>query len=262
MPLVFHWNWQPVARLTRICLLGCAAAWIVAGCHRPLAGPNAGRNPASAAKSLTVQSVNAIAVESVQSIDNDRTFFGRIVGSQQAPGRIIVASLPQEIARQMSAGHPAIAVQDGTAVECELIGLAAEESPPGSRQARFLLASEFQGSLTAGNNVARLVVPLPEQIAGNWIPLSSLNRIGNSRWSVFTLSNDEDGLPVGFARVRRQVVDVLRVENDRCLVAPFALAESPRVIVDGTHRVVEGQIVRVHEVGGGFGTGWTPRVSQ
>ena len=96
------------------------------------------------------------------------------------------------------------------------------------------------GDLTPGQLV-RLEVTEPVQQDGFWVPLATLVRGGRGLWSVYTVREaaDRPGLVV-----MRSDVEVLWSEAERALVRG-TLRAGDQVVASGTHRVVNGQAVRI-----------------
>ncbi len=93
--------------------------------------------------------------------------------------------------------------------------------------------------------VARL--KLSETIAnsGYWLPTTALVRGVRGLWSCYVLGNSEilANDPNKAFRVEQREVEVLQTESDRVLVRG-TIQNSDRVIVNGNHRLVTGQLVR------------------
>ena len=93
--------------------------------------------------------------------------------------------------------------------------------------------------------VARL--KLSETIAdsGYWLPTTALVRGIRGLWSCYILGNPENVAndPQTAFRVERRDVEVLQTESERVFVRG-TLQKNDRVIVNGNHRLVTGQLVR------------------
>ncbi len=93
----------------------------------------------------------------------------------------------------------------------------------------------------APGQLVRLEVAEPVEQDGFWVPVSTLVRSGRGLWSVYRLSESEDGL--GWVSERCDV-EILLSEADRALVRG-TLQSGDQVIASGTHRIVNGQSVQV-----------------
>lgn len=76
---------------------------------------------------------------------------------------------------------------------------------------------------------------------GYWLPVAALVRGGRGLWSCFVLS-EPDGSDT--FQVLRRDVEILQTERDRVLVRG-TLQSGDRAIINGTHRLVPGQRVRL-----------------
>jgi multidrug efflux pump subunit AcrA (membrane-fusion protein) len=109
----------------------------------------------------------------------------------------------------------------------------------------------------APGQLARLIVQQTVPTNGFWLPVTALVRGERGLWSAYTLAKtgatEEQGRQKGNTsstpyspstyRVKRADVEVLRTETNRVLVRGV-LRPDDRVIVNGTHLVVPGQLVR------------------
>ncbi|MGF1498749.1 MAG: efflux RND transporter periplasmic adaptor subunit [Elainellaceae cyanobacterium] len=101
----------------------------------------------------------------------------------------------------------------------------------------------------APGQVAQIELAETIELAGFWIPTTALIGGENGLWSCYVLSdstgtnlsNETPGQQSVFA-VSQQDVEVIYSESDRVLVRG-TLSEGDRVIVDGNHRLVPGQLV-------------------
>ncbi len=93
--------------------------------------------------------------------------------------------------------------------------------------------------------VARL--KLRETIAdsGYWLPTTALVRGVRGLWSCYVLGNSENAAnnPNKAFRVEKQELEILQTESDRVFVRG-TIQNNDRVIVNGNHRLVTGQLVR------------------
>jgi multidrug efflux pump subunit AcrA (membrane-fusion protein) len=113
----------------------------------------------------------------------------------------------------------------------------------------------------APGQLARLIVQQTVPTNGFWLPVTALVRGERGLWSAYTLAKtgatDKQGRQRGNPsstpyspstyRVKRVDVEVLRTETNRVLVRGV-LRPDDRVIVNGTHLVVPGQLVRSVEI--------------
>jgi hypothetical protein len=74
---------------------------------------------------------------------------------------------------------------------------------------------------------------------GYWLPLGALTEGARGVWTVLVEAED---------RVRREAVRVAALDGERAFVTA-ALPEGARVVLEGPHRVIPGQAVRVADAG-------------
>lgn len=72
---------------------------------------------------------------------------------------------------------------------------------------------------------------------GYWIPLSAMTDGLRGVWNVFALREDNEGL-----KIERRSIQVLHANNDHAYVVG-ALESNERIVADGLHRLVPGQVV-------------------
>ena len=97
----------------------------------------------------------------------------------------------------------------------------------------------LEGNDLRSGEIASLKVNEITPTSGYWLPIASLVRGGRGLWSCFVLG-DTGG---EFFKVERRDVEVLHQESDRAFVRG-TLQRGDRVIVDGVHRLVPGQLVK------------------
>ncbi len=178
----------------------------------------------------------------------------------------------------VSTGQPIFTIVEAQALEAH-IGVpvnTAVKFPLGSKQQLQIGARKYQAQvlsilpqlnsasrtltivLSLEQSVAREVRPgqiarlkLSETIAnsGYWLPTTALVRGVRGLWSCYVLENSEivtSNSQKAF-RVEQREVEVLQTEGDRVLVRG-TIKDGDRVIVNGNHRLVTGQLVRPLEI--------------
>ena len=99
----------------------------------------------------------------------------------------------------------------------------------------------------SSGQVARLELAETIFTSGYWLPTTALVRGGRGLWSCYVTGEpaELESLPTNMNqpfRVERRDVEVLHTESDRALVRG-TLQPNDQVIVNGTHRLVLGQLV-------------------
>ncbi|MFG0296154.1 MAG: efflux RND transporter periplasmic adaptor subunit [Maioricimonas sp. JB045] len=95
--------------------------------------------------------------------------------------------------------------------------------------------------------VVRLDVDEAGDVDGYWVPLSALAQGPRGLWSLYAAQPETGIVPAqaaDVAVVERRTVEVVHTEEDRALVRG-TVYPGDRIVVDGLHRVVPGQRVRV-----------------
>ena len=114
-----------------------------------------------------------------------------------------------------------------------------------TRTLTVVLRLDESATRVVAGQVARL--KLSETIAnsGYWLPTTALVRGVKGLWSCSILGNPENTLDDSQKafRVERRELEILQTQSDRVFVRG-TIQDGDRVIVDGTHRFVAGQLVR------------------
>ncbi|MFG0333467.1 MAG: efflux RND transporter periplasmic adaptor subunit [Maioricimonas sp. JB049] len=95
--------------------------------------------------------------------------------------------------------------------------------------------------------VVRLDMAESGETDGFWVPLSALAQGPRGLWVLYAVqpaSTDVSASAADAARVERRTVEVLHTEVDQALVRGTVYA-GDRIVMDGLHRIVPGQQVRV-----------------
>jgi RND family efflux transporter MFP subunit len=103
----------------------------------------------------------------------------------------------------------------------------------------------FELSIADGSvvpaQVARIVISESAETEGFWLPITALSRGTRGLWSVLVAEEEEGS---GDTRAVTRDVEVLHTDGDRALIRG-AVRAGELVVVDGNHRIVAGQIVRI-----------------
>lgn len=160
---------------------------------------------------------------------------------------VVDVNLPSRIAAESSAGR-GFEIRVGKMwLEGTLQSLSPIQDAAGSRTARLTVSSELidQTEWSFGQIVeVRLTIETDQ--SGYWLPLSALQREANDLWSVSILAT-ESGADGERQTVDRRPVEIVRLE-DQLVLVQGELAGEALVVVDGTHRIVPGQLVEPVDV--------------
>lgn len=87
--------------------------------------------------------------------------------------------------------------------------------------------------------IARLAIMQTNNTDGYWLPVSALVKGDRGLWSCYALVKSPDGNN----KAERRYVEILETQENRILVRG-TLQLGDEIIIDGTHRLVPGQLVR------------------
>jgi RND family efflux transporter MFP subunit len=95
-------------------------------------------------------------------------------------------------------------------------------------------------------DLAELAIRSPVSATGLWLPMSALSEGARGLWSCYVAEplTPRDRPDSGTHRLARRQLELLHEESDRVFVRG-TLRDGERVVVEGTHRLVSGQKVRV-----------------
>ena len=174
-------------------------------------------------------------------------------GSVVAPGRPVLkiaktdayrvwVRLPTELAETLKLGQEVPIEQDQQTILGQVTAI--HPTVDTLTQTRTVVLqprdSKATNSFTAGERVD-VLFPTPQQKSGFWLPVSALTKEIAGLWSVYLVETVEEK-----PTIVRHYVEVIDVGNDQALVNGN-LREGMSVVIEGLHRVVPGQIVRLAE---------------
>jgi RND family efflux transporter MFP subunit len=109
-------------------------------------------------------------------------------------------------------------------------------------------------NVRAGDLVTLLLTQtVPEK--GFWLPIGALAEGTRGLWTAYVLERTDHGprqqthMPAEAFRIEPRFVDIIHEESDRVFVSG-AVEEGARIVADGLHRVVPGQLVRLDSKAG------------
>lgn len=117
----------------------------------------------------------------------------------------------------------------------------------------ILVLDQSSGIDAVHEQVARLQVAETIDADGYWLPTDALVKGLRGLWSCYVVADPSEkdielaAAGPGVKRIERRDVEVLHIENDRALVRGTIQA-GDRIVTEGTHRVVDDQLVRVMEL--------------
>ena len=145
--------------------------------------------------------------------------------------------VPVDVAAGVHVGEEVEVTIRGGLVRAQVTGLVPEVDA-NTRTTDVILT--FEGSVRAlPGEAVRLEIAEAVEERGFWVPTTALTPGTRGLWSGYTLARERQGL----ARVERHELEVLHTTGDRSLVRG-TLQAGDRLVAEGVHRIVPGQIVR------------------
>ena len=102
----------------------------------------------------------------------------------------------------------------------------------------FTLEPKASGKVVSGQ-LCEVRISSSVDSSGGWIPTSALAKGIRGLWSVLVVVPDESGTNF---RVEKRDIDIIKTDSGRVL-AKGTIQAGDRIIVNGVHRVGEGQLV-------------------
>ena len=121
------------------------------------------------------------------------------------------------------------------------------ESTAGSRTVTLEIDDSIVSTDWSFGQTVKIRFRLPTENSGYWIPLSALSRESTGLWSVLVVANENADSAGKKNTVQRRIVELNQLEDNRALTQG-ALADGDMVILNGSHRVVPGQLVSPTEI--------------
>ena len=168
---------------------------------------------------------------------------------ETVPPRVVM-HLPRRVADRLRMDQKLWVFIGKQPVESVVQYRSIEETSAGSKTVWLSIASNMQNIPWAFGQSVEVRFTLDNDQSGFWLPLSALNRDASGLWSLLVVSSDrspQDRDAEGVAPLSRKLVNLLSVQNEWALV-DGALQENEQVVVNGLHRIVAGQMVRVSDV--------------
>lgn len=170
----------------------------------------------------------------------------RIVDTQ--PPRVVIR-LPRRVADRLQMDQLIWVVIGDQPIECQVDYRSVEEISAGSKTVWLSIQSDLEPIPWAFGQTVEVRFNLASDKTGCWVPLSALNRDASGLWSVYVAnlgvgdekSDGDQGV------IQKKLVRLYQLQNDWALI-DGSLQDEERIVVEGTHRVVSGQQVKVLDV--------------
>lgn len=188
--------------------------------------------------------------------------------SQQSPILQVVenvqpnveASLPMKIVDELQDGRLIGLSFGDQAAQAKLETQSPFASSAASKKISLEIVTELvPGSWTFGQSV-EIRFLLPTDNTGFWVPWSALSRESNGLWSALVvpesanLDKEESKSSISddsTFKVARKMIELVQLEDEWALIRG-AIQDGEFVIVNGLHRIVPGQRVKIEDVSGEY----------
>ncbi len=164
---------------------------------------------------------------------------------------LVETSLPRKIADRLNIGQAIWVGIGGQPVQAQLLARSPVESPLGSKKISLQISDDLPPNSWSFGQTVKIKFFLPTENSGFWLPYSALNRESEGLWSTLVIAEneppDEQDSPSAGATVARKMLELVQLETDWALVRGEIVA-GEAVIVNGSHRVVPGQRVKINDV--------------
>ena len=181
---------------------------------------------------------------------------GTVVNAGQSVVRLtedakpeVEIGVPVKVADKITLGSQRQVEIEGKTYSAKVASILPEINPTTRTRTVVLELEQSLGRLIAPGEIARLTIPQTVAKQGYWLPVSALMRGERGLWNVYALgkSSGENISRKNTSRkniypVERRDVEVLHTDNNRVLVRG-SIKSGDRVIIDGTQRIVSGQLV-------------------
>jgi len=114
-----------------------------------------------------------------------------------------------------------------------------------TRTVEALFELEHDAAMPGFGQLAELTLEERVGTKGYWVPAASLKEGPRGLWTLLTIADDRES---NSYRVVREAVEVLHMDADRAFVRG-SITSQTRIVAEGVHRVVAGQLVRLQGSG-------------
>ena len=152
----------------------------------------------------------------------------------------VTIGVPLAVAKQMQPGSKQQITIGGKEYDATVSSVLPEvDAVTRTRTVVFRLAPSAATEVSP-RQIARLNLTQTKNIDGYWLPINALVEGDRGLWSSYALVDSLDGKN---KQAERRYVELLETQEDRVLVRG-TIEPGEEIIVDGTHRLVPGQIVK------------------
>ena len=113
-----------------------------------------------------------------------------------------------------------------------------------TRTVDVILQIQDQTIAVRSGDLVKLELLMSVAQAGSWIPVSALSEDARGTWSVYIIHPNDESDSSSTYVVQRHAIEIIHAESDRVFVQGI-ISDAAQMLVDGLHRIVPGQIVRI-----------------
>ncbi|MUH00466.1 efflux RND transporter periplasmic adaptor subunit [Scytonema sp. UIC 10036] len=179
---------------------------------------------------------------------------GTVVNASQSVLRLVENANPEveigvpvQLTPQIQPGSQQKVQVGQTMYRGRVVSILPEVNPTTRTRTIVLKLENSIAQSVAPGQIARLAIPQTISTNGYWLPIAALVKGERGLWSCYALATEKNSQDKTQSyRVEQRNVEVLHTQGNRVLVRGTLLA-SDMVIVDGTQRIVPGQLVQISD---------------
>ncbi|MEM8722058.1 MAG: efflux RND transporter periplasmic adaptor subunit [Cyanobacteria bacterium P01_G01_bin.39] len=150
----------------------------------------------------------------------------------------VKVGVPIPVANQIQPGSQQQLTIDGQEYDANVSAILPEVNAATRTRTVVLKLSASAATQVSPQQMARLKITQNRSIDGYWLPINALVKSDRGLWSCYAMVESS-----GKNKTERRYVELLETQGDRVLVRG-TLQEGDEIIIDGTHRLVPGQLVK------------------
>ncbi|HHP7245032.1 MAG TPA: efflux RND transporter periplasmic adaptor subunit [Elainellaceae cyanobacterium] len=175
---------------------------------------------------------------------------GAIMESGQPVFRLVEQSAPEvevgfpvDIVTNLALGQPKTFEIGGQSYEGKITAILPEVDPTTRTQTVVFRLGNGAGETIAPEQLAEVEIARTISTSGFWLSLMALTEGERGLWSAYALMPTDESDESNLFQVQRRELEILHTEGDRAFVRGL-IETGDRIVTDGVHRVIPGQIVQ------------------
>ncbi|MEL7498933.1 MAG: HlyD family efflux transporter periplasmic adaptor subunit [Planctomycetota bacterium] len=146
--------------------------------------------------------------------------------------------LPVDVAADIDLGSAVYLNVEGKQISATTSTRISEIDPVTRTQTVIFKIDDAETKNVIAGQLCKTRITSRIESSGVWIPNSALNKGVRGLWSVMTVVPDE----LGTLRAQKRDIEIIKTDTERVL-AQGTIAEGDRIVIDGLHRITNGQAV-------------------